>query len=90
MYPIPIFDKIRIIIEIVMCKGFTVLMAMRANIAIGEQNGIKDKIFISSESTLPEMMLVIGTINAITIRNVSGVVSVLRSSVFEAREPNAP
>ena len=65
-------------------------MAIRANIAIGEQNGMNDKTFMTAVSTLPELMHIIGTINVPAIIIVSGPVNGPISSIFDAREPREP
>jgi uncharacterized hydantoinase/oxoprolinase family protein len=67
-----------------------VLIAIRANIAIGEVNGIYEQIIINGLSTLLLDIENITTINAITNSIVTGMTEVLISSSLDAVEPTAP
>ena len=65
-------------------------IAIRANIAIGEVSGMNESTFINVESTLPELIMLIVTMNATIKTIVSGSTNVFTSSVRPASEPSAP
>lgn len=78
------------IIEPAISKVETVLMPMRVNMAIGEDNGNQEATIMSGESTSPLLMPKTTIMNAATNMKVKGVSAVLRSSILETVEPIAP
>ena len=88
--PIPSVEAMRIAIDAAISYHATEPIAILVNIAIGEVKGIYEQTTMSVPSTVPFVMEIITTINAITNRNVIGITDVLISSSFEAVEPMAP
>ena len=70
--------------------GGTSLIAIRANIAIGDVKGTKERTFINTLSTLPPTMEKIVAIKEATKSITTGITSVLVSSIRLARDASAP
>ena len=80
----------RIIIEISISYIGTELIAILANIAIGDVKGIYEQISIAALFISPALIENITTINAIIKANVSGRTAVDTSSIFDIVDPIAP